>query len=138
MLRLEKASEQIVPKVAFRLDAETFGSTQQTPLYYDQHLFGVRPDGQFVCLDPGGKIVWQSGPNQTFGLGSYLLAGGLLYALNDSGSLLLGEITSSGFTRLGQAQVLHGRESWAPMALAGTRLIVRDLTQMVCLEIGSH
>jgi len=37
---------------------------------------------------------------------------------------------------LAQAQVLKGRESWAPLALAGGRLIVRDLTRMVCLEVG--
>jgi hypothetical protein len=40
------------------------------------------------------------------------------------------------YALLAEAQVLKGRESWAPLALAGGRLIVRDLTRMACLEVG--
>jgi DNA repair exonuclease SbcCD ATPase subunit len=38
---------------------------------------------------------------------------------------------------LAQAQVLKGRESWAPLALAGDRLIARDLTRMICLDVSA-
>ena len=34
-----------------------------------------------------------------------------------------------------QAQVLTGHDSWGPMAMAGGRLILRDLTRMVCLDV---
>jgi hypothetical protein len=36
---------------------------------------------------------------------------------------------------LGQAQILKGHESWAPMALVGDRLLARDLTRLVCLSV---
>ena len=39
---------------------------------------------------------------------------------------------------LAQSQVLKGRESWAPLALAGGRLIARDLTRMACLDVARH
>ena len=40
------------------------------------------------------------------------------------------------FNLLGEAQPLKGRESWAPMALAGNRLLLRDLTRLVCLDLS--
>lgn len=136
MLQLAEENGRILPKPLFRLDPETFGATQQTPIYYNDHLYGVRPDGQFVCLDLAGQVVWSSGPTDPFNLGSYLIANGLIFALNDSGVLSLLEANPQKFDRLARAQVLTGRESWGPMALAGTRLIARDLTRMVCLEVG--
>ncbi|MBM3832713.1 MAG: polyvinylalcohol dehydrogenase [Verrucomicrobia bacterium] len=50
MLQLKVEGEKMTPSVLHRLPPETFGSTQHTPIYLQQHLFGVRPDGQFVCL----------------------------------------------------------------------------------------
>jgi outer membrane protein assembly factor BamB len=40
------------------------------------------------------------------------------------------------FQLLGQAKVLNGRDSWGPMALAGNRLLVRDLDTLACLDVG--
>jgi len=55
---------------------------QQTPVYWQGHLFGVIPkDGgslrnQFVCVDPSDckKMVWTSGPTKRFGMGPYMIA----------------------------------------------------------------
>ena len=58
--------------------------------------------------------------------------------MNDAGLLRLIEATPEKYSLLAQAQVLKGRESWAPLALAGGRLIVRDLTRMVCLDVARH
>ena len=120
----------------FKLPPEVFGATQHTPILKAGYLYGVRADGRFVCLGLGGQVVWTSGPGETFGLGSFLLGGGLIFALNDNGKLSLIEATPARFSLLGQAQILKGRESWAPMALAGDRLVARDLTHLVCLDVG--
>lgn len=136
MLQLTEEGGKLTPKVAFRLAPEAFGATQQTPILSGEHIFGVRPDGQFVCLDLSGKIVWASGPATTFGLGSFLLAGDLFFAVNDNGRLSLFEASRSRFNPLAQARVLEGRESWAPMALVGGRLLLRDLTKLACLDVA--
>jgi outer membrane protein assembly factor BamB len=136
MLQVNEREGRFSVKSLFKLGAEIFGATQQTPILHGNHIYGVRPDGQFVCLDLEGKVVWTSGPGLTFGLGSFLLAEDLIFALNDSGTLTLLEANPARCEKLAQAQVLTGRESWGPMALAGGRLIVRDLTRMVCLEAG--
>ncbi len=39
---LKDAGDQIEVETAFRLRPKQFGSTQQTPILYDGHLYGVR------------------------------------------------------------------------------------------------
>ncbi len=138
MLRLSESEGKIVTQPEFRYGTDVFGSMQQTPIYYDGHIYGVAMDKQLVCLDLQGQVVWTSTSANTFGYGPYAIAGGLLYALNDSGVLTLVEAGASGYVPLDQAKVLDGIESWGPMAIASGRLIVRDLTRMVCLDIAQQ
>jgi outer membrane protein assembly factor BamB len=138
VLQLGKEAERWVVRPVLKLEPEVFGATQHTPVLYDQHLYGARADGKFVCLTLEGKPVWTSDSGQAFGLGSFILADGLLLAMNDSGLLRLLEATPDKYHLLAQAQVLKGRESWAPLALAGGRLLARDLTRLVCLEVGER
>ncbi|NCO37629.1 MAG: polyvinylalcohol dehydrogenase [Armatimonadetes bacterium CG17_big_fil_post_rev_8_21_14_2_50_66_6] len=135
MLKVAAAGGSFSVTPAFRLKAAVFGATQQTPVPYEHHLFGVRPNGEMVCLDLNGKVVWASGPKYAFGMGPFMIADGLLLAMDDSGLLTTMEATPGAFRPLARAQVLKGHDSWAPMALAGGRLLVRDMTRMVCLDL---
>ena len=137
MLQLKAEGDKITPVIQFRLAPEVFGATQQTPILYGGHIYGVRPNGQFVCLGTDGRVLWTSPADSQFGLGSFLLADGVFYVLNDSGRLTLVEATPEHYRQLGQAQVLHGIESWAPMALVEGRLLARDFTRLACLDIGA-
>lgn len=135
MLKLKKENGRWLAQTAFRLPPEVFGATQHTPILYNNYLYGARADGKFVCLSLEGKVVWTSGTGQKFGLGSFILADGVFLSMNDSGLLRLIDATPDRYQLLAQAQVLSGQESWGPLALAGGRLIARDLTRMVCLDI---
>lgn len=137
MLQLEDKDGKLTTKALFKLPPEVFGATQHTPILKDGYLYGARADGRFVCLGLDGKVVWASGPGETFGLGSFLIADDLIFALNDSGKLRLMEASPSRFNLLGESQPLTNRESWAPMALAGNRLLLRDLTRLVCLDVSA-
>ncbi len=161
MLQLTQDQGHIVPQVVFRLAARNFGSEQQTPIFWDQHLYAVRQkDQKLVCLGLDGREIWSSGRDK-FGSGPYLIASagstgfsrnqkdmppeggttsaGLLYVLDDSGLLTLAEATPTGYRRLAQAQVIEdGSSSWGPMALVAGRLIVRDSTRMVCVDVAEH
>jgi outer membrane protein assembly factor BamB len=136
MLQVQEQNGQWTTRTLFKLDAETFGATQQTPIYYNNHIYGVRPDGQLACLDPKGQVVWTSGPEHRFGLGPFLIAQGVIFAMDDSGKLSLAEASPAKYVPLAQAKVLEGQESWGPLALAGGRLLARDLTKMVCLDVA--
>jgi outer membrane protein assembly factor BamB len=123
------------PEILFRLKASEFGATQQTPVLYQGHLYGVRPDGQLTCLDLNGKILWTSGNANKFGLGPFLVTNGQILVLNDDGWLTLAEASPTGYRQLARARVLTGHDAWGPMALVNGRLLARDLTQMVCLDV---
>ena len=135
MLQLKERAGNLTALPVFRLKPEEFGSVQHTPILFGGYIYGVRPDGQLVCLDLNGKTVWTSGATRRFGLGPYMIASGLIYAMDDYGLLTLAEATPVGYRQLAQARILDGNESWGPMAIAGGRLIARDLTRMVCLDI---
>jgi outer membrane protein assembly factor BamB len=127
---------EIEPRVLYRLDADVFGATQQTPILHGGHLYGVRPDGQLVCLDLDGRVLWGSGPTRLYGIAPFLLAGDLIYVMDDDGWLSLVRAVPDGFDLLARARVLEGPDAWGPLALAGGRLLARDLKRMVCLRVG--
>ena len=137
MLQLKEQDGQLVAETLFRMTPKQFSSEQQTPVLLDDHLLGVRQkDGQLVCLDLQGNEVWNSGQDK-FGAAPYMVADGLLYVMNDEGLLTMAEATSEGYRPLARAQVIeHGHDAWGPMALVAGRLIVRDMTRMVCLDVA--
>lgn len=137
LVQLEESGGAMAPKTLARLKAGQFGSTQHTPIFYGGYIYGVREkDKELVCLDANGKEVWRSGPEHRFGLGPYLIADGLIYVMNDDGVLTMAEASSKGYRQLGRAQVIDGHDAWGPMAMVGGRLLVRDFTRMVCLDVS--
>jgi hypothetical protein len=138
MIELAATGSGQVPSPLFRLDATTFGATQHTPVLFQNHLYGIRADGRLVCLSLEGRVVWDSGSTDVFGLGPLLLVNDLILAMDDSGLLRLIKANPAGYEKLGEADVLDGRESWGTMALVGTRLLVRDFTRLKCLDVGSQ
>jgi len=136
MLRLTSESGKVVPEPLYRLKPKVLDSAQHTPILYQGHLYAIRSDGQLACADLEGKVLWTSGRGERFGLGPYLIAGSLLYAFSDKGVLVLAEAMPGGYSKLAEAQILDkAHDAWAPMAMAGGRLILRDVTRMVCLDV---
>jgi outer membrane protein assembly factor BamB len=139
LLQLEEHGGKFSVKTLQKVGPAVFGSTQQTPIYFQGYLYGVREkDKQLVCMKPDGRIVWSSGSQHRFGIGPYLIADGLIFVMNDNGLLTLAEATPKGYRQLAQWQMLDGNDSWGPMALAGGRLILRDLTRMMCLDVTGN
>jgi outer membrane protein assembly factor BamB len=117
---------------------------QQTAVYYDGLLYAIMPKdagglhGEFVCYTPEGALVWSSGSENRFGLGPFLLADKKFYVLNDNGTLTMLRASREKFEALSQARVLDGQDAWGPIALAGTRMLLRDSRQMVCIDVGAN
>jgi outer membrane protein assembly factor BamB len=137
LIQLNDEGGKLVPKILWRVGPEVFGATQHTPLFHNGSIFGTRPNGQFVCLGLDGKVAWASPPVDSFGRSPFLLADGLFYVMSEEGNLGLMEDSTSRYKLLSQAQVLKGGEAWGPMAMAGGRLLVRDLTHLVCLDVAA-
>jgi outer membrane protein assembly factor BamB len=137
MLELTGKDGRIEPRVLFKLPPEIFGATQHTPVFHDGFIYGVRPSGQFVCLGLDGKVRWASPLSKQLDRAPFLLADGLFFAMDEFGTLTLLEANPSAYHPLAEAKVLQGREAWAPMALVNGRLLARDLTRLVCLDVGA-
>jgi len=136
MSRLKGVGDAIETEEVFRLDASQFGVEQHTPILYQDHLYGVRSGGELACLDLEGNRLWTSGPAKRFGLGPFLLADGLLLVLDEQGGVLhMVEATPAGYNEMARAKLLQGHDAWGPMAMAAGRLILRDLTTMVCVGL---
>jgi outer membrane protein assembly factor BamB len=138
MVRLRRSGDAFNAEAAFDLKNNEWNSEVQTPVVYRGHMFAVgkKKRGLFTCLSFDGQEVWTSEGKASFGLGSYLLADGMFFVLDgDSGKLRLIEAGTTGYNELSSAQVLGGQEVWAPMALSGGKLVLRDLTKMVCVDV---
>ncbi len=120
-------------------------SEQQTPVYWQGHLFGIMPkDGgtmrnQLICVNPSDpkKPVWISGQENRFGLGPYFMADGKLFILNDDATLTIAKPSTSKYIQLEQVKVIDdAHDAWAPFALANGYLLMRDSKKMVCIDLN--
>ena len=109
-------------------------------LLYEGHIYTNSDDNKrgLQCLDANGEVKWETGRRPEFGLGSLIIADGVLFIVNgDTGELVMAEASPRGYKELGRAQVLGGRDIWAPLALSDGRLVLRDQKQMKCVYVGA-
>ncbi|MGQ9592624.1 MAG: outer membrane protein assembly factor BamB family protein [Planctomycetota bacterium] len=119
-----------------RIPPDVFGATQHTPILYEGRLYGVRPpDGELVCLDLEGEVLWSSGRSKVFGLGPYVIADGKIFALEEGGTLVLVRASPERYEELARARVVDGHECWGPLAIVGGRLLLRDFTRLFCFDV---
>jgi outer membrane protein assembly factor BamB len=71
-------------------------------------------------------------------MGPFVMRDDKLFLLDDDGNLYLFRIEGSKATQLANHRIMEAIEAWAPMALAGKYLIVRDQRNMICLNIGRN
>lgn len=138
MIRIKRESDTFAVERVFDLPATSWNSEVHTPIIYENHLFAIgrKKRGLFTCLDLDGNQVWTSEGQASFGLGSFILADGMFFVLEGkTGTLRLLEANTSGYRELGSAKVLSGDNVWAPMALSDGKMVLRDMTKMVCIQV---
>lgn len=141
MLRVAESDGDWTVTPEQRLDRSVFACEQHTPVVYGGHAYSVLPNDagagkrQLVCMNFDGNVVWSSGKTDRFGLGPFLVADSKLLVLDDSGVLTMARASATGYERLAQVKVLHGRDAWAPMAIVDGRLLLRDWKRLVCLDL---
>lgn len=138
MVRVRGAGGSFKAEQVFDMKNNEWNSEVHTPIVWKGHMFAVgkKRRGLFTCLSFDGKEVWTSAGKATFGLGSFLMADGMFFVLDgDTGTLRLLEASTAGYQELASAKVLGGQEVWGPMALSDGKLVLRDLSKMVCLNV---
>lgn len=137
LLQVQPAAGEFQVESLRSLEPREFNSEQQTPIFYDGHIWGVRKRGGgiLVCMDAEGQEIWDSGRDR-FGHGPYMIADGVILVLGGKGRLMMVEANTSEYKPLASCQVFEdGYDAWGPMALVGGRLILRDMTRMKCLDL---
>jgi outer membrane protein assembly factor BamB len=138
MVRVRRSGERFKAEAVFDMKYNEWNSEVHTPIVHKGHMFAVgkKKRGLFTCLNFDGKEVWTSEGKASFGLGSFMMADGMFFVLDgDTGKLRLIEAGTTGYNELASGQVLAGQEVWGPMALSDGKLVLRDLTKMMCLDV---
>jgi outer membrane protein assembly factor BamB len=126
-----------------------FGAHTQPPVlyngyFYAQYTTNERKDGM-VCMSMDGQIKWKTGRSPLFDKGGSILADGLLLSTDGSNKLYLIEPDPSAFKPVASAELLvvasgldtkFGTQNWAPLALAGGKLLIRDQSHLMCVKVA--
>ena len=138
MIRVHRAGGQIGVEPQFRLPQ--LGSIIPNALLIDGHLYAncntKRERDGLVCIDLDGNVRWKTGEAPRLGWGNMIAADGLIYLVDsDTGTLHLIEADPSGYKPLASAALLSGESIWGPLALADGCLMIRDHSQMKCIDV---
>ncbi len=140
ILTVTGSGNQMMVQAAVQVTPDIWNSEIHTPIVYEGHFFGVgrHKRGLFSCLTAQGEVVWTSEGQASFEQGSYILADGMFFVLEGkTGRLRLLEARTDEYRELANAQILGGHDVWGPMALSDGKLVMRDMRQMVCLDVKS-
>ncbi|HLN19543.1 MAG TPA: PQQ-binding-like beta-propeller repeat protein [Bacteroidales bacterium] len=147
LIRIEFDGENYVASLVEKhKSAEGLASDQQTPVLIGDYIWTVMPENagelkkQLVCYHKSDlrKAIWTSGKENRFGrgLGPYIVSGNKLYLLDDDCNLYMFRLENNKVSLLDKHKMLEGIEAWAPMAIAGKYLVLRDSRNMICVNIS--
>jgi outer membrane protein assembly factor BamB len=118
-------------------------SEQQTPVAVGNMIYSILPKDagrlrkRFVCFsaDECEKPIWVT--EEKFGLGPYIFVDGKFLILDDDGTLTILQPNEKSAKVIGKFQAIpHGHDAWGPIAVAGSKLLIRDLTRLYCYDLS--
>jgi outer membrane protein assembly factor BamB len=119
---------------------ERSGSKVPPALLYRGHIYTNSDDNQrgLQCLDLDGNVKWETGRRPSFGLGSMIIADGVIFIVSgETGELVMAEASPARYAELGRAKLLGGGDLFAPLAVSDGMLLLRDQKQMKCVYVGA-
>jgi len=149
LLRIQKKDGKYAFEELFHVER---GAQVHLPVLHDGYLFLLvnenwndprnrRSEGGLMCLSLDGKEQWRTQDNPNFGRGGMILAGDYLLIQDGfDGTLRIARASPKAYEQVAEAKIFGdngGRDGqmWAPMALAGHRLVMRSQEELVCLEL---
>lgn len=134
-----------------------FGAHTQPPVlvngfFYAQCSTNEKKNG-LVCMGMDGKTKWKTERSPVFERGGLILADGLLIGTDGATKLYLIQPDPSAFKPLAAAELLKlgvpgttddelasktggATQNWAPLALAGGKLLIRDQGRLMCVKVA--
>lgn len=100
-------------------------------VYDDGYIYGF-DKSTIRCLSAAsGEQMWAK---RGYGVGTLLIADGLLFMLSERGLLVLAEATPERFQEAGKVQALTGR-CWTVPSLFDGKLFLRNHEEVLCLDL---
>lgn len=149
LLRVQRKDAEYAFEELFHVER---GAQVHLPLLHAEHLFLIvnenwndprnkRSEGGLMCLGLDGKERWRTGAEPYFGRGSALLAGEhLLVQDGFDGTLRVVRASAAAFEPVAEARLFPASDErdgqmWAPMALSGSRLLLRSQEELLCVQL---
>lgn len=107
-----------------------------SPVYYKGYFFGIGnagSGGDLMCLSPqNGELAWRQ---PGFEKGGLVAVDDVIIAMTgDKGDVVMVNATADGYQELGRIQPLGG-QSWTAPIVADGKLIIRNKTDLACLDL---
>ena len=141
MIKVARTGGKFAAAELFKI--KLMGSQLHNALLHDKHLYvncntNNKRDG-LVCFDLDGEVKWQTKKAPNFERGNLILVDGLIYIMDGStGVLRIVRPDPEKYTELARVRVLGGAKIWAPMAVSGGKLVLRDQRRMKCLKLKAE
>jgi outer membrane protein assembly factor BamB len=138
MIKISKKGDKYSIEELFK--NKDFNIHCHPPVLYKDHLYAhcttnERRDGM-VCMDLNGTIKWKTGRDPVFDKGGFILVDNKIISVDGrEGILYLIDPSPEGFKPISKVKILEPGEDWAPLTLIDDKLLIRDQTQMKCLQI---
>jgi hypothetical protein len=149
LLRIAKGADGYAFEELFACER---GAQTHFPLLHGENLYLLanenwnerptsrRSEGGLMCLGLDGKERWRTGDAPYFGRGNALLAGDhLLIQDGYDGTLRVVLASPEEYREVAEARLFESTsrdgQMWAPMALAGGRLLLRSQEELVCVRL---
>ena len=136
MFQVERQGNRYVTRTLWK--NKSMGSKIPQALVHDGYVYGNSSDtrGGLRCITPEGEVKWETGNRPGFDMGYLILIDGFIFIVNGAnGELVMAEATPDGYRELGRAPVLSGKQVWGPLAYSDGKLVLRDQTTLVCLDL---
>jgi outer membrane protein assembly factor BamB len=130
-------------------NTDALHSIISTPLFRDDHIFGVDSYGELRCLEAAnGNRVWEDRtavPRARWATIHFVTNRDKVWMFNERGELIIAELSSSGYRELSRAQLidptldqLREREGvcWSHPAFAMKRVFARNDKELVCADLA--
>jgi outer membrane protein assembly factor BamB len=109
-----------------------------SPVVVGQHLYGLGPTRNFLCVDCAtGKQTWSrddfQGGNASKSECGILIAGANLLVLTDEGQLVLLAADPAAYHEISRARVCT--HTWCNPAYADGKLYLRDEKELMCVQL---
>lgn len=141
MIEVKKTGNIFKVKELFK--TEEAGSKMHPAVLLENHLYlnTTGNPSQLTCMTLDGEVLWEEKSAPSFGLGALILLDGLILNQNGkNGDLYLIDPSPSGYKEVSKVSLFKNQtpQAWSPLAFSNGKLLIRNMEEMVCVDLHKH